>query len=213
MDPPDVVTLEVEQMAEQRMYAEADTNPQVEILWHTVAFQHKDAYPLQILAQILSTRTGRLYKELVLGPAIATSTYAAQISRKYAGYFTAGGEVREGHTTPELENGIYETLEKLKTEDVPSEELQKVKNNFAANEYRRLTSNTAILFQLIFADGNGDWREINEAGSKIQAVTAADVRRVANEYLTRENRTVAIYTRKPGASKSAAAAETAEVSQ
>jgi predicted Zn-dependent peptidase len=213
MDPPDVVTLEVEQMAEQRMYAEADTNPQVEILWHTVAFQHKDAYPLQILAQILSTRTGRLYKELVLGPAIATSTYAAQISRKYAGYFTAGGEVREGHTTPELENGIYETLEKLKTEDVPSEELQKVKNNFAANEYRRLTSNTAILFQLIFADGNGDWREINEAGSKIQAVTAADVRRVANEYLTRENRTVAIYTRKSGASKSAAAAETAEVSQ
>jgi len=48
------------------------------------------------------------------------------------------------------------------------------------------------------AEGEGDWREINEAGPKIQAVTAADVKRVANTYFTKENRAVAIYTRKPG---------------
>ena len=70
---------------------------------------------------------------------------------------------------------------------MPSEELQKVKNNFAASEYRRLTSNMSILMQLIFNDGLGDWHEINEAGSKHQAVTAADVKRVANEYLKKEN--------------------------
>jgi predicted Zn-dependent peptidase len=51
---------------------------------------------------------------------------------------------------------------------------------------------------LIDYDGEGDWREINEEGPKIQAVTAADVKRVANEYFAKENRTVAIYTRKPG---------------
>ena len=79
---------------------------------------------------------------------------------------------------------------------MPAEELQKVKNNFAAYEYRRLTSNMSILMQLIFNDGLGDWREINEAGPKHQAVTAADVKRVANTYFTKENRTVAIYTRK-----------------
>ncbi len=38
-DPPDVVTLEVKQMAEKRMYAEAEANPQVDILWHTVPFR------------------------------------------------------------------------------------------------------------------------------------------------------------------------------
>jgi predicted Zn-dependent peptidase len=51
---------------------------------------------------------------------------------------------------------------------------------------------------LILNDGAGDWHEINEAGPKLQAVTAADVKRVANEYFTKENRTVAVYTRKPG---------------
>jgi hypothetical protein len=74
-----------------------------------------------------------------------------------------------------------------------------VKNNFAAYEYRRLGSSMSILMQLIQSDGMGDWRQINEAGPKYQAVTAADLRRVSNKYFTRENRTVAIYTRKADA--------------
>ena len=49
-DAPDVVTLEVKQLAEKRMYAEAETNPQVDIIWHTVPFRHKDSYALDILA-------------------------------------------------------------------------------------------------------------------------------------------------------------------
>ncbi len=196
--PPDVATLEVKQMAEKRMNAEAEANPQVDILWHTVAFRHKDSYPLEILGQILSTRTGRLYKGLVLGKEVATQAYAYQNSMKWEGYFNAGGEAKEGHQPEEVEQGIYDSLEKLKQEEVPPEELQKVKNNFAAAEYRRLSSNYAILMHLIRNDGEGDWHEINQAGPKIQAVTAADVQRVARKYFTKENRTVAIYTRKAG---------------
>ena len=81
---------------------------------------------------------------------------------------------------------------------MPPEELQKVKNNFAASDYRRLSSNFAILYHLIGNEGEGDWREINEAGPKVQAVTAADVQRVAKAYFAKENRTVAVYTRKAG---------------
>jgi predicted Zn-dependent peptidase len=196
--PPDIVTLEVKQLAEKRMFAEAEANPQVDILWHTVPFQHRDSYALEILAQILSTRTGRLYKGLVLGKGVATETYADQGSMKWEGMFNAGGEAKEGHTPEEVEQGIYDNLDKLKKEEVPPEELQKVKNNFAAAEYRKLSSNYAILMHLIRNDGEGDWHEINEAGAKIQAVTTADVKRVAAKYFTKENRAAAVYTRKPG---------------
>lgn len=195
-EAPDVVTLEVKQTAEKRMYAEADTNPQIDILWHTVPFGHRDAYSLSVLTQILSTRTGRLFKGLILGSQIATETWAQQDTRKWAGYFNIGGEAKEGHTPEQVEQGLYAELEKLKKEEVPTDELQKVKNNFAANEYRRLSSNTPILMQLIHDDGHGDWREINDANAKIQAVTAADLKRVVNEYFTKENRAVAVYTRK-----------------
>lgn len=212
-DAPEVITQEVKQLAEKRMNAEADTNPQVDILWHTVPFAHKDSYALEILGEILSTRTGRLYKDLVLGSGVATDVYAGQGSQKWEGYFNAGGEAREGHTPEEVEKGIYENLEKLKAEEVPAEELQKVKNNFAAAEYRRLSANFPILMHLIQNDGLGDWREINEAGPKIQAVTAADVKRVANEYFTKENRTVAIYTRKAGTGSSQPAETKSENTQ
>jgi len=182
------------------MYADAETNPQVDILWHTVPFGHRESYALHLLGQVLSTRTGRLYKGLVLGSGVATDVYAQQAAMKWGGYFNAGGEAREGHKPEEVEQGIYEMIEKLKQEDVPPEELQKVKNNFAANEYRRLSANFPILMQLIQSDGNGDWHEINDAGPKIQAVTADDVRRVANKYFTKENRSVAVYTRKTASS-------------
>ncbi len=152
----------------------------------------------------MSTRTGRLYKGLVLGSKVATSASAGPAHQKWAGLFYASGEAREGHTPEEVEQGIYAEIEKLKQTEVPPEELQKVKNNFAANEYRRLTSNMSILMQLIHNDGLGDWREINEAGPKHQAVTAADVKRVANTYLTKENRNVAVYTRKAGSNSAEA---------
>jgi predicted Zn-dependent peptidase len=198
-EPAEVITWEIQQPAEKRMYGEAEANPQVDIVWHTVPFGHKDSYALSILSQVLSTRTGRLYKGLVLGSKVATDVSAYPNHRKWAGTFGVSGEASEGHTPEQVELAIYTELDRLKAEDVPPDELQKVKNNFAAYEYRRLTSNMSILMQLIFNDGLGNWREINEAGPKQQAVTAADVRRVANTYLTRENRNVAIYTRKGGA--------------
>ncbi len=209
-DPPDVRTLEVAQAAEKRMNAEADTNPQVDINWHTVPFGHKDSYPLSVLAELLATRTGRFYKGLVLGSQVATDTYAAQDARKWAGLFNAGGEAREGHTPEEVEQGIYGELEKLKKDEVPAEELQKVKNNFAANEFRKLSSNYPIMMELIQNDGEGDWREVNNSAPKIQAVTAADLKRVVNKYFTKENRFVGIYTRKPAAPKAAAQKEEAK---
>jgi predicted Zn-dependent peptidase len=204
-EAPEVVTMEVEQLAEKRMNAEAEANPEVEIHWQTVPWGHRESYVLNILSQVLATRTGRLYKGLVLGSQVATEVQVGPDHRKYAGQFGISGEAREPHTNEEVEKAIYAEIDRLKNEDVPDQELQKVKNNFAAAEYRRLTSNMSILMQLISADGYGDWREINEAGAKHQAVTAADLRRVANKYFTRENRTVAVYTRKAAKAGSSAA--------
>ncbi|MDO8349268.1 MAG: pitrilysin family protein, partial [Planctomycetota bacterium] len=193
---PDVATWEPQQNAEKRMNAEAEANPQVDILFHTVPFGHRDSYPLQVLEQLLENRTGRFHKGLVLGREVATETYANAEHRKWAGLFNVGGEARDGKSPGDVEAALVAELDRLQEEEVPAGDLQKVKNNFAAGEYRKLTSNMRILNQLFFHEGFGDWREINESGPKIQAVTAADVQRVARSYLTRENRSVATYTRK-----------------
>ncbi len=198
--PPEMTILPPPWEAEMRMNGEADTNPQVSVNWHTVPFQNKDAYPLQVLAQLLNGRTGRLYKAMVVGDgAVATNVTAGAFSRKYAGEFGVEAEVKDGKTPEDAEKAVYVELEKLKKDLVPAEELQKVKNNFAAQTFRGLQQNFFILLQLMGNEGRGDWREFNGGPKKIQAVTAEDVRRVAQTYLTKENRGVATYTRKAGA--------------
>jgi predicted Zn-dependent peptidase len=205
--PPEMTILPPRWEAEMRMNGEADTNPQVSVSWHTVPFQHKDSYPLGVLAQLLNGRTGRLYKTMVVGDgAVATNVTAGAFSRKYAGEFGVEAEVKDGKTPEDAEKAIYVELEKIRKDLVPAEELQKVKNNSAAQVFRSLQSNMGILYQLMGNEGRGDWKEFNEGPKKVQAVTAEDVRRVVETYLTKENRGVATYTRK-AASAGAAAAE------
>ena len=201
--PPSVVTLEPKQGAEMRMMAEAETQPQVEIRYHTVGFQHKDSYALDVMSSILNGRTGRLYKDMVEGSKVASSAGAQQDSRKYAGAFSFEAETKGDSTPLQLEEGWYAELKKLQTEAVPAEELQKVKNQAMADSYRRLQSNFFLLIQLAQAEALGDWSEINKESAKVQAVTAEDIKRVANQYFDKTNRSVATYTRKAGATMAA----------
>jgi len=196
--PPEVVTLEPLQVAEKRMNAEAETSPTVRVWWKSVPLLHKDGAALDILADLLSGRTGRLYKGLVLGRQVANQASASNSQQKYGGAFQLEATVKDGKEPAAVESGVYEEIEKLKKEQAPTDELQKVKNQEKANAYRRLANPTFIMFQLLGYDAAGDWHLINSYADKVDAVTAADVQRVAQQYLTKENRTVGIFLRKEG---------------
>ena len=199
VEPPPVVTLEPQSLGEQRYGAQAETSPTVRIWWKAVPFVHKDASALDLLSDILSGRTGRLYKGLVLGKQVANEARASIDIRKYSGIFQLEAVVKDGKDPAEVERGIDEEITKLQKDPVPAEELQKVKNQFKANAYRRLSSPFFIAVQLMVYDALGDWRYINNAAEKADTVTAADLQRVAQTYLTKENRTVGVFLRKEGA--------------
>ncbi len=198
-EPPPVVTLEPKQLGEKRFNAEAETSPTVRIWWKTVPFLHKDTPALDLLSDVLSGRTGRLYKGLVLGRQVANESSAVIDPRKYAGIFMVETTVKDGKEPSVAEAAVYEEIERLQKEEVPAPELQKVKNAYKANAYRRLSSPFFVGLQLASYDAVGDWRLINTSPERADAVTAADLRRVAREYLTKETRTVATFLRKEGA--------------
>jgi predicted Zn-dependent peptidase len=198
-DPEPVRTSEVKQMAEKRMIAYADTNPEVVIRYHTVADGHNDEFALALMSDLLNGRTGRLYKALVLNQQVANSASASVDGRKYEGMFQLRGVAKQGRTPEQVEQGIYKELERLQKEAVPEDELQKVKNQFAAGAFRRLQSNFGLMVQLLLADNGRGWQTINTDPPRFQAVTTKDIMRVANTYFAPENRAVAIYYTKKSA--------------
>ena len=195
---PDVVTLEERQLAEKRMNAECDCQPQVAIQFHSTPFEHRDDFVLEVVSGLLNGQTGRLNKRLVLGDRIAASAQAAQQSMRYDGLFVVAAETRGDATPAVLEAALLDELERLANEPVPPEELQKVKNQTMAASFRNLQSPFFLLVQLLFYDGFGNWRYLNTWSERTLAVTAEDVQRVAKRYFTKENRTVATYLRKAG---------------
>ena len=199
VDPPPIVTLEPKQLAEKRYRAEAETSPTVRIWWHGVPFVHKDAPVLDLLTDILSGRTGRLYKGLVMGRQVANECSASIDAKKYAGRVEVECVAKDGKDPEAVEAAVYEEIGKLQAEPVPAEELQKVKNEAKANAFRRLSSPIGIMFQLMQYEGTGDWRLINSYPDLLDAVTAGDIQRAARAYFTREVDTVGIFLRKQGA--------------
>jgi predicted Zn-dependent peptidase len=194
--PEPVRTTEMPQLAEKRMVAWADTVPQVRIRYHTVADGHPDDFALQILASLLSGRTGRLYKSLVLQQGVANSANASQDGRKYEGVFELSGVAKPGKTPEEVEQALYKEIERMQKELVDARELQKIKNQEAANDFRGIQSNFGLMVQLLLRDNLRGWETINTDPARSQAVTAEDIKRVANTYFKSENRTIAIYNTK-----------------
>ncbi len=195
---PPVRTREVEQLAEKRMIAFAETNPEVEIRYHGVADGHADEPALVVLGALLNGRTGRLYKSLVLEQQVANNAFAGQNGQKWAGYFSIRAIAKPGRKPEEVEEAIYAELEKLKEEPVAERELQKVKNRFNADTFRRIESNFFLMLQLLIAENNRGWEAFNEDPKKIQEVTPEDVQRVARRYFEAEKRAVALYYTKGG---------------
>ncbi len=195
---PDVVTLEAEQLAEKRMTAECDCQPQLQVRYHAVPFGHGDGYALDVVAGLLNGRTGRLYEQFVEGAEIASSAGAFYEARKYAGVFNLQAETK-GDATPEQLLAAWDgVVAELIAEPVPEDELAKVKNRVSADTYRQLRDPFFLMIQLAIMDALGDWRYLNTVAERTNEVTAEDVQRVAAKYFEPSKRLVSLYYRKEG---------------
>jgi len=195
---PEMITMEVPQIAEKRFYGEAETNPEVEIRWHAVPTVHKDIPAFTLLETVLNGDTGRLRKNLVLGTGPASSARAQLDDRKYEGLFEIDSEAKEGHAPEECEKAVYAELDRIAKDGVPEDELQAAKNRFLTTTYRQLDGNFPLMLRYGVADARGDWKLADQIAPAVQGVSSADLQRIVKKYFTKENRAVAIYTRKGG---------------
>lgn len=189
---------EPEQTEERRVTIEYDAEPQIAIGYHKPTYPERDAYVLDLADALLSNgRTSRLYRRMVTGDQLALDTFtsASFPGSRYDNVFLFYGLPRSPNTPDDLEVAFYDEVERLKTEGVGEEELQKVKNQVRAQTVRGLASNSGlaanIAYNELFAGG---WERLTEDLEIYDSITAEEIQAAVQKYFVPENRTVAILT-------------------
>ena len=194
-DPPPIVTKEPAQETERRVTVLFDANPQLLVGWHKPAWPDPNDTRFDVLATILSDGvTSRLYKRLVEkeGIALDAEAWNGAPGSLYDNLFVAYVVPNDGVDYARVEKVLFEEIDRLKSEPVSAQELEKAKTRLLASTLRRLDSvlSTAMLLgqqQLL----TGDWKNLYRYLDEVQAVTPQDLQKAAAAYLTASNRTVA----------------------
>lgn len=198
-EPFERITQEPEQGGERRIVVEFDAEPRLMIGFQKPTLPEYDDYVFDIIDGLLTRgRTSRLYSRLVKQDQVATRVYSfGAPGAIYPNLFVIGCVPRHPHTSEEVEEVVFEELERMAQEDVSDGELLKIKNQLKADFLRSLRSNNGLADKLSYFEVVGaGWRYPIEWVDMIESVTANDVRTVASKYFTRSNTTIAALVRK-----------------
>jgi predicted Zn-dependent peptidase len=164
--------------------------------YHRPDYRDPDDAVYDAIQDIFSNgRTSRLYRSLVEDQQIAAEAegFSGFPGDKYPGLFAFFAVPNAGHTPEEMRTAIHKEIAKLKTTDVTDAELAMFKTRARADLLRGLGDDQGIAEQLaIYQLRYGNWQELFNQLNKIDAVTKADIRRVANKVFVPTNRTYAM---------------------
>ena len=193
--PEDLRTVEPPQKAERRVTLTEQSQPFYIEGYHRPDYRDKDDAVYDAISDIMSNgRVSRLYRTLVRDKkiAVAAAGFSGLPGQKYPGLFSFYAVPAAGHTNQECADVMRAEIERLKTQDVTDEELQMVQTRAKADLLRGLADNEGLAHQLaVYQLRYGNWRELFQQLDKIDKVTKADIRRVANATFVASNRTVA----------------------
>ncbi len=194
-DPPKVVTQEPPQIGERRLHVRKEAELPIYFAVHHVPnLTSPESFALQVLAYILGGgESSRFHLKAVYEKQLASyaaADYNPVHVDPYLFGFSAGP--LPGKTAEEVEQVLYAEVERLVKEPIADRELQKAKNQIESEFIFAQDSVHAQAELLGRYEAVVSWKLLDGFLEGVRKVTAADVQRVAKQYLTQENRTVAI---------------------
>ena len=192
--PDEMTTTEPPQNSERKVVLKDRSQPIYIEGYHRPDYRSKDDAVFDAITDLMSEgRTSRLYRSLVRDKKIASFSegLTGYPGIKYPHLFAFLAVPLPGHTPQEMADAIHAEIDKLKKEDISDDELKMIKTRSKAGLIRGLADNQGLATQLAtYQTRYGDWRELFKSVDRIDEVTKADIRRIANEVFTDTNRTV-----------------------
>jgi predicted Zn-dependent peptidase len=203
--PDETTTMEPPQNSERKVVLKEKSQPLYVEGYHRPDYMTKDDAVYDAITDLMSEgRTSRLYRALVRDKKIASFSagFSGLPGTKYPHLFAFYAFPLPGHTTQEVADAIHVEIERLKKEDISDDELKMIKTRTKANLIRGLGDNEGLATQLAtYQTRYGDWRELFRSVDRIDKVTKADIRRIANETFNDTNRTVGVIETLTGGGK------------
>lgn len=191
--PREVHTIEPEQSGEKRIFVKREVpSPYLMIAHHVPETGSDDYYALDLLSSILSQgRSSRLYSSIIDDKQLALQVGSFYYDAFDPTLFYFYGICNDNIKASELEKAIIDEVDKIINEGISESELQKVKNQKLMEFYRTMEtinglSNTIGTYELFF----GDYQKLFTAPDDYKKVTTEDIKKVAEKYFTKQNRTV-----------------------
>ena len=178
------------------MIAEANAQDDFGIRWHGPSGVHQDSARLDLLMNVFGGRSGRLYRPLVEEKKLALEVQAYYESRRYGGSIAIEATPREGVDVAELEKAIGAIVEEVRKDGVNDRELEKARNQQLADLVRTLKTSQGITQQLGYFETIGTQQDFFAYVKTVETTTAADLKRLAEQWLKPAGRNILVIKRK-----------------
>jgi zinc protease len=208
VEPDQAVNQEQPQLGERRVVVRKEAQiASVVKTYHVPNLKDSDGYVLEVIEALLSAgESSRLTKTLVREKQLALSAGASnQLISRDPNLFSVSADVMPGKTIDQVEKALDEQMTALRKTPVGARELEKAKNQL---ESSFVFGQDSLFYQgmlLATYEVVSTWRDIDRYIPAIRAVSAEDVRRVAEKYLVSSNCTTGILLSIPSARKKPAA--------
>ncbi len=192
-EPPKLTLVEPPQRGEKRVTLKKEAElPLLMMLHHAPNLHSQDSYALDLLSVVLAGgKSSRLYRELVYQKRLVRGVDADYnaVSLDATG-FSISAQLLPGADLTNVEQQIDRMLDKVKVELVSERELRKAKNQIEAAFIFAQDSIFGQAMKVGYYEVVGGWRLVDSYLDNLRKVTREDLRRVAQKYLQRDNRTV-----------------------
>jgi len=192
--PPPIRTKEPQQLGERRITVTRPAQLPLEMVaYHVPDAKSADDTALDVLETLLASgQSSRLYSRMVDKDQLVISVRAGRQTSLDPGLLIITLQPRSGVEPARAEKVLFEELTRLRDQPISDQELRKAKNQLLAAHYRELKTiagraNLLGSYELFYAD----YRKLYSVEQSVEAITPADIQRVARDYLTENNRTVA----------------------
>jgi zinc protease len=190
---------EIEQLGVRKMTVKVPAKlPSVALAYKVpslkTATDENEAYALEVLAGVLDGgNSARLSSTLVRGKQIAVSAGAGYgLTTRLSTLFELEATPAEGKTVADVEWALKAEVKKLQLDLVSNEELERIKAQVLATDIFQKDSGFYQAMEIGTLETAGlGWKKGEEYVSKVNQVTAAQVRDVAKKYLIEDHLSIA----------------------